>query len=328
VGELHTVDIGIPAQAIEAEGIQVALLEKNDIRRMLPHRRRDAHKGSHGHLLVVAGSLGKSGAGILASQAALRAGAGLVTWALPTGLAPAMASRLTEVMTLPVAESTTGGIAEAAIPALCQFLQRASALVLGPGLGTDPATVACVHTLLRRTPVPVVIDADGLNCVVEHLDVLQECPLPIILTPHPGEMARLLGTDTTTVQAQRLEIACDFAQRYNVYVVLKGAYTVLYAPDGRRWINPTGNPAMATAGTGDVLAGVIGALLCQGLEPLQATQCGTYLHGLAGDHVRDRLGYQGLIASDVLEELPYAIQDTMKERYAVPRDTTSTDCTG
>src|SRR5713101_1752034 len=224
VGELHIVDIGIPSQAIEAEGIQVALLEKNDIRHMLPHRRRDAHKGSHGHLLVVAGSLGKSGAGILASQAALRAGAGLVTWALPTGLAPAMASRLTEVMTLPVAESTTGGIAEAAIPALCQFLQRASALVLGPGLGTDPATVACVHTLLRRTPVPVVIDADGLNCLVEHLDVLQACSLPVVLTPHPGEMARLLGIDTATVQTQRLEIACDFAQRYNVYVVLKGAY--------------------------------------------------------------------------------------------------------
>jgi ADP-dependent NAD(P)H-hydrate dehydratase / NAD(P)H-hydrate epimerase len=328
VGELHIVDIGIPAPAIEAEGIPVALLEQNAIRRMLPHRRRDAHKGSHGHLLIVAGSLGKSGAGVLASQAALRAGAGLVTWALPLGLAPAMASRLTEVMTLPVAESTAGGIAEAAIPALCQFLQRASALVLGPGLGTDPSTAACVHTLLGRTPVPVVIDADGLNCLVEHLDVLQECSQPVILTPHPGEMARLLGTDTATVQAQRLEIACDFAQRYNVYVVLKGAYTVLYAPDGRRWINPTGNPAMATAGTGDVLAGVMGALLCQGLEPLPAAQCGIYLHGLAGDHVRDRLGDHGLIASDVLEELPYAIQDTMKERYAVSRDTTSSDCTG
>jgi NAD(P)H-hydrate epimerase len=328
VGELHIVDIGIPVQAIEAEDIQVALLEKSDIRLMLPHRRRDAHKGSHGHLLVVAGSLGKSGAGILASQAALRAGAGLVTWALPAGLAPAMASRLTEVMTLPVTEKATGGIAEAAIPKLCQFLQRVRALVLGPGLGIDPGAVACIHALLRQTPVPVVIDADGLNGLVEHLDVLRECSRPIILTPHPGEMARLLGTNTVTVQARRLEIACDFAQRYNVYVVLKGAYTVLYAPNGRRWINPTGNPAMATAGTGDVLAGVIGALLCQGLEPLQAAQCGIYLHGLAGDHARDRLGSHGLIASDVLEELPYAIKDTLKERYAVPRDTTSSDYTG
>src|SRR5262249_50079925 len=158
--------------------------------------------------------------------------------------------------------------AEAALPALYQFLQRASALVIGPGLGTHPETVACVHTLLRQAPVPAVIDADGLNCLVEHLEVLQQCVMPGILTPHPGEMARLLRTDTATVQTQRLEIARDFAQHYDVYVVLKGAYTVLYAPDGRRWINPTGNPALATAGTGDVLAGVIGALLCQGLEPL------------------------------------------------------------
>jgi hydroxyethylthiazole kinase-like uncharacterized protein yjeF len=312
VGELHVVDIGIPAQAIEAEGIQITLLGKNDIRSMLPHRRLDSHKGSHGHLLVVAGSLGKSGAGVLASQAALRAGAGLVTWALPTCLAPAMASHLTEVMTLPVAETTAGSIADTAVPTLGQFLHRASALVLGPGLGTQPETVTCVHTLLRQVRVPVVIDADGLNCLVNHLDVLQSCAIPVILTPHPGEIARLLGIDTATVQGQRLDIARDFARRYNVYVVLKGAYTVIYAPDGQRWVNPTGNPAMATAGTGDVLAGVIGALLCQGLKPLQAAQCGVYLHGLAGDRVRDRLGYHGLIASDVLEELPYAIQDTIK----------------
>jgi NAD(P)H-hydrate epimerase len=215
-------------------------------------------------------------------------------------------------MTLPVAETTAGSIAEAAGPTLWQFLHRANALVLGPGLGTQPETVTCVHTLLRQSRVPVVIDADGLNSLVDHLDVLQSCAVPAILTPHPGEIARLLGTDTATVQGQRLDIARDFARRYNIYVVLKGAYTVIYAPDGRRWVNPTGNPAMATAGTGDVLAGVIGALLCQGLEPLQAAQCGVYLHGLAGDRVRDRLGYHGLIASDVLEELPYAIQDTIK----------------
>jgi NAD(P)H-hydrate epimerase len=154
----------------------------------------------------------------------------------------------------------------------------------------------------------VVVDADGLNCLVDHLDILRQCTVPVILTPHPGEMARLLGTDTATVQAQRLDIASHFAQRLGVYVVLKGAYTVIYTPDGQRWINPTGNPALATAGTGDVLAGSIGALLCQGLQPLPAAQCGVYVHGLAGDRVRDRLGSQGLIASDVLEELPHAIQ--------------------
>lgn len=318
VGEWHVADIGIAAQAIAAEHIQVTLLTAQTIRALLPRRRPDAHKGSHGHLLVVAGALGKSGAGVLASQAALRAGAGLVTWALPAGLASAMAAHLTEVMTLPVAEHTAGGIAEAAVPALCPLLQRAQALVLGPGLGTHPDTVRCVHALLRQTRVPVVLDADGLNCLIEHLDILRQCAVPVILTPHPGEMARLLGTDTATVQARRLDIACDFAQRCGVYVVLKGAYTVIYAPDGRRWINPTGNPALATAGTGDVLAGIIGALLCQGLSPLSAAQCGVYLHGLAGDRVRDRLGAQGLIASDVLAELPRALQALTREDTCSP----------
>ncbi len=308
VGQLHIADISLPVQAIEAEGIAVTLVEQTMLRGMLPPRRADAHKGNHGHLLVIAGSLGKSGAGVLTSQAALRAGAGLVTWGLPTCLAAAMASRLTEVMTLPLPATATGGITAEAVPLVEHFLQQARALVLGPGLGTQPETQACVHAVLQRVQVPVVIDADGLNCLVGHLEVLRQCAGPIILTPHPGEMARLLGIDTATLQAQRLDIAEDFAQRYHVYVVLKGAYTVIYAPDGRRWVNPTGNPGMATAGMGDVLAGVIGALLCQGLEPVQAAQYGVYVHGLAGDRVRDRLGQHGLLASDVLEELPYALQ--------------------
>jgi hydroxyethylthiazole kinase-like uncharacterized protein yjeF len=308
VGKLHVVDIGIPMQAVEAEGMQVSLLDKHAVRKMLPVRQPDAHKGSQGHLLVVAGSLGKSGAAVLASHAALRAGAGLVTLAVPSSLNIAMESCLTEVMTLPVAEHPPAVIAAAAAPELCQFLHKASALVLGPGLGTHPETVSLVHTLLQHAAVPVVLDADGLNSLVNHLDVLQRCSAPVILTPHPGETARLLGTDTQAVQTQRLEIAQAFVERYQVYFVLKGARTVVYAPDGRRWVNPTGNAAMATAGTGDVLAGTLGALLCQGLEPLQAALGGVFLHGLAGDRVRDRLGLHGLIASDVLEELPYTMR--------------------
>lgn len=314
VGTLHVVDIGIPALAVAAEDIQVTLLEAAHIRLGLPQRHLDAHKGSHGHVLVVAGSHGKTGAGVLTSQAALRAGAGLVTWAMPTSLAHTMASNTVEVMLLPVPDSINlGSMTPAALPTLTQFLTRTHALVLGPGLGTAPETVACVRALLPHVRVPMVIDADGLNCLLGALELLAECPAPVILTPHPGEMARLLGTDTTTVQQQRLDIACAFAQQYGVYVVLKGAYTVIYAPDGRRWINPTGNPAMATAGTGDVLAGVVGAMLGQGLTPLQAAQCGVYVHGLAGDRVRHRLGVRGLIASDILVELPYALQAIAKE---------------
>jgi NAD(P)H-hydrate epimerase len=144
--------------------------------------------------------------------------------------------------------------------------------------------------------------------VAEEPAVLKTCQAPVIMTPHPGELSRLLGVTTAAVQSQRLNIAQDFARDYGVYVVLKGAGTVIYAPDGRRWINPTGNAAMATAGTGDVLAGLIGALLCQNLTPLQAAQCGVYLHGLAGDRVRDRLGDSGLIASDLIGEIPHAVQ--------------------
>jgi NAD(P)H-hydrate epimerase len=308
IGMLHVVDIGIPQQAVDAENICVALLTEPAIRTLLPHRHPNAHKGSFGHLLVVAGSPGKTGAGVLASQAALRAGAGLVTFALPASLNNAMEARLTEVMTLPLAEHSHGGLAEEAVPALLQFLQRVDAMVLGPGLGTHPSTVACVRKLLHHAQVPVVLDADGLNSLEGSLDVLRDCAAPVIMTPHPGEMARLLGKDTATVQTKRLEIAHEFVRRSQGYVVLKGAHTVIYAPDGRCWINPTGNPAMATAGTGDVLAGMIGALLCQSMLPLQAAQCGVYLHGLAGDRVQNRLGQCGLIASDILEELPYTIQ--------------------
>ena len=304
VGALTTVDIGIPHAAIEAEDLGIELLEADGITRQLPDRQVDAHKGSHGHLLVVAGSRGKSGAGALASQAALRSGAGLVTFALPEGINVAMESRLLEVMTLPVAESREGAIAPAALPDLQAFLEKARALVLGPGLGVDPGTVECVNTLLKQSRVPVVLDADGINCIATHPDILRACAAPVILTPHPGELSRLLGVSIADIQSRRLDIALDFVREHSVYVVLKGAGTVIYAPDGQRWINSTGNPAMATAGTGDVLAGLIGALLCQGLEPVQAAQCGVYIHGLAGDRVRDHQGASGLMASDLIQVLP------------------------
>ena len=308
VGALSTVDIGIPQSAVDAEEIDIGLLEADDIRRQLPVRHADAHKGSHGHLLVVAGSAGKAGAGVLSSQAALRGGAGLVTFALPRSLNAAMESQITEVMTLPVAENGEGALTSTALPDLTTFLSKARALVLGPGLGTHPDTVTCVHALLQQTTVPVVLDADGLNCVADDADVLKLCQAPVIMTPHPGELSRLLGVTTTAIQSQRLDIAQDFARDYGVYLVLKGAGTVIYVPDGRRWINPTGNAAMATAGTGDVLAGLIGALLCQNLTPLHAVQCGVYIHGLAGDRVRDRLGDSGLIASDLISEIPPTVQ--------------------
>jgi NAD(P)H-hydrate epimerase len=317
-GDLHIGNIGIPAQAIEAENVSAVLLDTEEIRRILPVRSPNSHKGSYGHLLVVAGSPGKSGAGSLASQAALRSGVGLATFALPKGLNTAMEAVVTEVMTLPVAENEVGRLCAAALPQLSSFLTQVDALVLGPGLGTHPDTVHCVHTLLQQVTVPIVLDADGLNSLVGNLHVLQDCQAPVLLTPHPGEMARLLTTNSADVQSRRLEAARELAQQYSVYVVLKGARTVIAAPSGQCWVNPTGNAAMATAGTGDVLSGMIGAFLCQGLTPLSAAQCAVYLHGLAGDRLCQRLGTSGLLASDLIAELPYTLHAVREGLVCTP----------
>ena len=307
VGELHIVDIGIPQAAVEAEGIDVAMLRATDIQRLLPTRHPNAHKGSHGHVLVIAGSIGKSGAAVLASQAALRAGAGLVTLAIPAGLNAAMEAQLTEVMTLPVAESSDGCMAAAAFDAIEAFLPRASALIVGPGLGVHAETEQLLRRLLPRVTTPIVLDADGLTLAAADPQLLRGCRAPLVLTPHPGELSRLLQVSPADIQADRLDAARDFVRDTRLHLVLKGAHTVIYAPDGHRWINCTGNAAMATAGTGDVLAGLIGALLAQGLSPLQAAQAGVYLHGLAGDQVCAELGATGLIASDLIRALPRAM---------------------
>ncbi|WP_089944592.1 NAD(P)H-hydrate dehydratase [Candidatus Entotheonella palauensis] len=307
VGELHIVDIGIPQAAIEAEEIDVAMLQEADIRQLLPQRHPNAHKGSHGHVLVVAGSVGKSGAAVLASQSALRAGAGLVTLAVPAGLNAAMEVQLTEVMTLPVAESPDGCMAASAYDTIEAFWSNASAMIIGPGLGIFPETQQLVQRLLQCAPVPIVLDADGLTLIADQPHILQASQVPLILTPHPGELGRLLKVSPADIQADRLDVALDFVRDTRVHLILKGAHTVIYTPDRHRWINCTGNAAMATAGTGDVLAGLIGALLAQGLSPLQAAQGGVYLHGLAGDQACAGLGSTGLIASDLIQELPHAM---------------------
>lgn len=307
VGKLHVVDIGIPQVAVAAEGLDVEMLQGADIRQMLPQRHPNAHKGSHGHVLVVAGSVGKSGAAVLASQSALRAGAGLVTLAIPASLNAAMEVQLTEVMTLPVAESPAGCMATAAYDTIEAFWSHANAMIIGPGLGVFSETRQLVQRLLQHATVPVVLDADGLTLVADYPEILQACQAPLILTPHPGELGRLLRASPADIQTDRLDVALDFVRDTQVYLILKGAHTIIYAPDGHRWINCTGNAAMATAGTGDVLAGLIGALLAQGLSPLQAAQGGVYLHGLAGDRVCVRLGSTGLIASDLIQELPHAM---------------------
>lgn len=273
----------------------------------LPPRPRDAHKGLFGKVVVIAGSRGMSGAAVLCASAALRGGAGLVTLAVPHEILPIVAASHPCYMTAPQAEEE-GRLAGNAVADLCRLVEGATAAAIGPGLGQSPALSALLIALLDQTHQPLVLDADALNGLAAHREVLARRQGPLVLTPHPGEFARLTGLDTKQIQTQRQDLAVAFAAEHRVVLVLKGSGTVV--TDGRRlFVNSTGNPGMATGGSGDVLTGLIAALLAQGLEPFAAAQLGVYLHGLAGDLARDRLCETSLIATDLLQDLPAAFRE-------------------
>jgi NAD(P)H-hydrate epimerase len=302
-GDLHVIDIGIPTAAHDAVSPTTVLLEGRTVARCLPPRPRDAHKGQCGHVLVVAGSRGKLGAALLAAEGAARAGAGLTTLAVPATLQPQCEGRVAEVMTVPLADAGEGNGAPGDVGALGPLLTARAAVVCGPGLGLHPATRALVTEIVRRCTVPLVLDADALNAVAG-TQTLGTRAGPIVVTPHPGEMARLLGTDVASVQGDRPGAARRFARDNGVIVVLKGARTIVASPDGRAAISPTGNPGMASGGMGDVLAGVIGGLIAQGLSALEGATLGVFAHGAAGDAVAARRGEIGLLARDLMAELP------------------------
>jgi NAD(P)H-hydrate epimerase len=306
-GQVAVVDIGIPP-AETVRGITTFLLEPDDVARHVPARAPDAHKGRQGHLLVLAGSRGKTGAAGLAGRAALRAGVGLCTVATPASQQPIVATLALEYMTEPLAETADGCVAGAARERIGELAAGRDAIALGPGLGVNAETLALARALARDDPRPMVIDADGLNALAGHTAVLTSARGPRALTPHPGEMARLAGLTAADVQADRIETARAFAAAHGVALALKGAGTVIAAPDGRVFVNPTGNPGMASGGTGDVLTGLVGALLARGLGPVAALQAGCYLHGLAGDLAAAALGEDGLVASDLIERIPAAIR--------------------
>jgi NAD(P)H-hydrate epimerase len=273
----------------------------------LPPRPAESNKGSFGRVLVVAGSRGMSGAAVLCAGGALRGGAGLVEVAVPAEVLPLVAVANPCYLTTALPQDAHGRLAEQAEALLLERVRASTVVVMGPGLGQSAAITALVSAVLAQTPAPVVLDADGLNALQRQTDRLHARPAPLIVTPHPGEFARLLGCDVPTVQARRQALAVEFAATHGLIVVLKGYRTVV--TDGRRvYINETGNPGMATGGTGDVLAGLIGALLGQKLAPFAAAQLGVHLHGLAGDLARDELGEVSLIASDLLQYLPRAMR--------------------
>jgi hydroxyethylthiazole kinase-like uncharacterized protein yjeF len=312
-GRVVVVDIGVPRAELE-RGITTFLTEAADVARHFSPRPRETHKGSYGHLLVVAGSVGKTGAAALAARGAMRAGAGLVTVATAASAQPVVAALLLEAMTEPLPETAAKTIGLKARARLNDLATRRDAVTLGPGLGLDEDTQALARDLVAECARPMVVDADALTALSGHLDRLRMAPAGRCLTPHPGEMARMLGVSVADVQRDRIATVREFAGTWRTSVVLKGATSVIGAPDGTVLLNPTGNPGMASGGTGDVLSGVLGAFLARGLEGGTALAAAVYLHGLAGDIAAERVGQESLVASDVIDALPEAFR-----RVATPR---------
>ena len=312
-GKLEVVDIGFPEQVIAAQNIKAHWTTTAQAAEWMPQRPSASHKGTYGRVLVVAGSTGMTGAAALASEAALRVGTGLVTLAVPKQLNAILEGLLPEVMTLPLSETDTGSLAISATPTILEYAEKTkSVLAIGPGLSQNPETVTLVHQLVRENQeqgldLRMVIDADGLNALAHDRKIISLLGRETVLTPHPGEMARLANTPIPTLETDRIRTAQNFANKHSVTLVFKGAPTVTGTPNGDVWINSTGNPGMATGGMGDLLTGIIAGLLAQGVPSERAAALGVYIHGLAGDIASKKLGMHGLIASDVLKAVPEAI---------------------
>lgn len=320
-GEWAVEQIGTPAEALENDpDLKLNLTTPADVEWIAQPRKADANKGHFGHVLIFAGSVGKTGAAAMAAKAALRAGAGLVTVATAKSALPIVSSLGMEFMTAPLPESEEGTVSIRGLDfaRLDNLVEGKSVLALGPGLGTIPETVEFIRAVVDRYDLPLVLDADGLNAFAGCMKTFRSshrAKAPAVLTPHPGEMARLTGKTIKEIQADRVSAARDFAARHNVTLVLKGFRTIIASPDGQAWINPTGNPGMATGGTGDVLTGLLAGLWAQFRErPAEkVAAAAVYLHGLAGDHAAREFGEAPMIAGDLLNAIPSAFRTFARE---------------
>lgn len=309
-GDVLVADVGIPEDVLRRQECGLEVTERFFLNPLFVPRNPETNKGNYGHLLAVCGQEGMAGAAVLAAKAAVRCGTGLVNLALPRSIYPVAAGHLTEPIFTLLQDGPQG---ERQID---EQLARSTACLIGCGIGTGDVQRQRVYRILSQTRVPVVLDADGINAVAENIDVLETASAPLILTPHPGEMARLLGIRVQEVQENRLEIARSFVQKYPVILVLKGHHTLIAVPSnmlpeqatshftGKVYINPTGNPGMAKGGSGDVLAGMIAAFCAQGVEPWRAAVSGAYLHGLVGDRCAAKYSERAMLPTDLLEELP------------------------
>ena len=307
VGELDVADIGIPRQLRIQSWPEVSTLDWTSCIEFLMERPSNSHKGTFGHTAIVAGSVGMTGAATLAAEGALRIGTGLVTVLVPESLNDIMEMKLTEAMTIPVPQGKARAFGMASLETVLEYVNKWDSAVIGPGFGRDEDTIEFAQELIKRIEKPAIIDADGLYAVSRDLSVLSKCKAPLVITPHPGEMATMLGTSTAEVQSNRLEIARAFAKEHNVTVVLKGAGTVIAETDGRAYINTTGTPGMATGGTGDVLSGMIGGLIAQDRGAIGAANAAVYLHGLAGEIAARKRGEAAMLASDLADCIGDAI---------------------
>jgi NAD(P)H-hydrate epimerase len=314
VGKLRIVDIGIPESL--ADDVTLELIDSRWARTTLPSRPPDSNKGTFGKALVAAGSINYSGAAYLACSGAMRAGAGLVTLATAENLQPVLAAKLTETTYLPLPESRPGIISAEAAQIIAESCQQYDALLIGCGLGQDAGTVEFVKALIGQPELPpMILDADGLNAIAGMPEWWNKLKDDTVLTPHPGEMSRLSGLSISEIQLDRINITQRFATEWRKTVVLKGAYSVIASADGRCRVSPYANAGLASAGTGDVLAGIIAGLSAQGLAPFDAASLGVYLHGEAGETVREKLGDTGMIASDLLTALPAVIKQLKENNY-------------
>ena len=304
-GEIVPDKISIPEYVIGSQGIKVNVTDAGFVRSLLGKRGNDSHKGDYGKLLIIAGSSGMSGAAYMASQAALKSGAGLVTIACPESVNTALEAKTTEAMTLPLDEND-GHIAYSAVSEITENLSKVSAVLIGPGLGRSRDVSEIVRTVLKSCRVPVIVDADAINAVARDKSVLSECACDLIFTPHSAEMARLTGLDISYIEDNRINVSRECSEELGAVILLKGHHTIVTAEDLTQYINNTGNPGMASGGSGDVLAGIIAALAARGIGCGEAAAASAFIHGMAGDIAAERYGMESMSAADILECLPEA----------------------
>lgn len=311
-GNVHQIDISIPQNVYHEADTKTFLVEKNDITHALPHRAFDAHKYQCGKVFVVAGSIGFTGAAAMASLAAFRTGAGIVYLAIPESLNSILEEKVTEVITLPLPQTKNTSFSLQGFEKAIEFINSSEMSVIGPGVSRDEETLELMRKLIQHATKPLLIDADALFALVDHLEILKKIKAPCILTPHSGEFSRLIGISSKEIEKNKVELARDFARTYNCTLVLKGAPTITATTDGNVYINSTGNAGMATAGAGDVLCGVIAGLFAQKMTIDWSAVSGVFIHGMAGDYMKSEIGENGLIATDLLRTIPHVINDLLK----------------